>query len=338
MKPLIIPIFIPHQGCPHRCIYCDQTAVSGTARQSWTATSLQQHVEQHLQYSRRSPVQIAFYGGSFTVLSEKKQRFYLEAVQGFIARGRVQSLRLSTRPDAVSSHNLNFLQEMNVSTIELGAQSFSDSVLARCERGHSSSQTREAANRIRGRGFYLGLQLMPGLPGDSERQFLRTVDAAISLEPDFVRLYPTVVLAGTRLAHLYRSGHYRPLTVNEAVHWCKQALLRFTRASIPVIRTGLQAVLSLEQQGRIVAGPYHPAFGQLVKSALWYDRLEQPLEEARRLGSRLVIHAAAHQVSDIRGHRNTNTNRWQAKLGLDSLRVVGSTDLQEGEWRITAEV
>jgi histone acetyltransferase (RNA polymerase elongator complex component) len=336
-SPLIIPIFIPHEGCPHRCVYCDQTSISGvSSRPNWTPLSIRRQVEGFLDRSRRRPAQVAFYGGSFTMLSETRQRMFLESVQDLIRKGRVQSLRLSTRPDAIEPGNLSLLRARQVKTIELGVQSLSNKVLAASARGHNGRQVREAACCVREFGFQLGLQLMPGLPGDDRNQFLRTVDRAITLRPDFVRIYPTVVLAGAPLERLYRLGHYRPLAVSEAVDWCKEAELRFGRAGIAIIRMGLQTTASLEQPGRIVAGPYHPAFGQLVKSAIWYDRISKALEEASRCSRHLVIHAPQHELADIRGHRNGNLKNWVARLDLKSLSTAGCARTAAGNFRITS--
>jgi histone acetyltransferase (RNA polymerase elongator complex component) len=186
-------------------------------------------------------------------------------------------------------------------------------------------------------GFEMGLQLMPGLPRDSRETFLRTVDKSIALSPSFVRLYPTVVLSSTPLEHLYRKGHYRPLSLTQAVDWCKEAKQRFASAGIPVIRMGLQPSATLEQSGRIVAGPYHPAFGQLVLSSIWSDRITPVLKNSSLQSQRLRIHAAQHQLADIRGHRNDNLKKWRAELNLTSLETVASDHLGAGEFSVSTQ-
>ena len=256
--------------------------------------------------------------------------------RNFSKQGLVHSLRLSTRPDAIEASNLRFLQNMGVKTIELGAQSLSDSVLKAAARGHSSREVCEATLRLQQYGFEMGLQLMPGLPRDSRETFLRTVDKSIALSPAFVRLYPTVVLSSTPLEHLYRRGRYRPLSLKQAVAWCKKAKQLFSSAGIPVIRIGLQPTITLEQPGRIVAGPYHPAFGQLVHSSIWSDRISPVLKKVRLQSQRLVIHASPHQLADIRGHRNGNIKRWMTELKLTSLETVGCSQTGVGKFRVTA--
>ena len=336
-RPLIIPIFIPQEGCRHRCVYCDQPTISGASQASWSPSSIREHVRSYLGNCSRYPVQVAFYGGSFTLLPEARQRLFLESVQEFLKQGLVHSLRLSTRPDAIETDNLRLLQAMGVKTIELGAQSLSDSVLKAAARGHTSRDVYEATLKVQQYGFETGLQLMPGLPRDSRETFLRTVDKSIALSPSFVRLYPTVVLSSTPLEHLYRKGRYRPLSLTQAVAWCKEAKQRFATAGIPVIRIGLQPTVTLEQPGRIVAGPYHPAFGQLVLSSIWSDRISPVLKKASLQSQRLLIHAALHQLADIRGHRNDNIKRWLTELKLTSLETVASDQGAKEGFRVTSQ-
>ncbi len=337
IRPLIIPIFIPQEGCPHRCVYCDQATISGATQSSWSPGSVREQVQNHLDSSHRSLVQVAFYGGSFTLLSEARQRFFLEPVQEFLKRGQVHSLRLSTRPDAIEFNNLCFLHAMGVKTIELGAQSLSDKVLVASARGHSAKEVCNATFQLQQTGFQVGLQLMPGLPGDCRETFFQTVEKTIALRPNFVRLYPTVVLSDTPLERLYLRGRYKPLSLKEAVDWCKEAKQRFVSASIPVIRTGLQPTISLEQPGRIVAGPYHPAFGQLVQSAIWNERISPALKTARSQSPRLVIHASSHHLADIRGQRNENINRWLTELDLISLKTIARPQTGAGKFRVKVQ-
>jgi histone acetyltransferase (RNA polymerase elongator complex component) len=334
-RPLIVPIFIPQEGCRHRCVYCDQPTISGASQASWSPSSIRHHVRSYLDNCSRYPVQVAFYGGSFTLLPEARQRLFLESVQEFLKQGLVHSLRLSTRPDAIETKNLRLLQSMGVKTIELGAQSLSDSVLKAAARGHTSRDVCEATLKLHQYGFETGLQLMPGLPTDSQATFLRTVDKSIALRPSFVRLYPTVVLSSTPLAHLYRRGRYRPLSLEQAVTWCKEAKQRFASAGIPIIRIGLQPSVTLEQPGHIVAGPYHPAFGQLVLSALWRDRISPALQEASLQSQRLLIHAAPHQLADIRGHRNGNIKRWLTELNLTFLETIATDQCGKEGFQVT---
>ena len=194
-----------------------------------------------------------------------------------------------------------------------------------------------ASLKLRKNGFEVGFQLMPGLPGDYRATFFQTVEKSIALRPDFVRLYPTVVLSNTPLERLYLRGRYRPLSLDEAVDWCKEAKKWFAQSAIRIVRLGLQPSLSLEQSGRIVDGPYHPAFGQLVQSEIWNDRISPALGKACRQSPRLVIHAHSYDLADIRGHRSKNINRWLGELNLVSLATVACPNIGEGEFRVTVQ-
>ncbi|MCF6290095.1 MAG: radical SAM protein [Desulfobacterales bacterium] len=313
---LVIPVFVAHQGCPHRCIFCDQHAIIGNndGRQAVTLTpaGVIAVIDTWLARPRRFPgarVQVAFYGGSFTGMDQARQKELLRAVNPYLADGRVDALRLSTRPDYVVEETPAFLSRHGVEVVELGVQSMQDEVLAASRRGHGAAQVVQAVAHLRRAGIRVGLQLMLGLPGDSTVRFLDTIARVAELAPDFVRLYPTVVIAGSGLADLTAVGRYRPLGLNRAVALAARAKVFFAQHDIPVARMGLQPLPELA--AKVVAGPYHPAFGELVLARLFF-------KTARRLlaGSgpaRLAV--AAQDESALRGWKNSNIKRLQA-LGL----------------------
>ena len=203
---MIIPFFITHAGCPHQCVFCNQKNISGTSKPP-EASSLPASINRYLEARKDSTaVQVAFYGGSFTALPLAEQKAYLEAVRPFVTSGSVANIRLSTRPDSITPDILAVLKQYGVSIIELGVQSMDDEVLKRSGRGHSSADTRKACNLLRAEGFSIGLQLMPGLPGDAPETFQETVSQVLSLRPDFVRIYPALVIKDTPLAELYLAG------------------------------------------------------------------------------------------------------------------------------------
>jgi histone acetyltransferase (RNA polymerase elongator complex component) len=274
---MIIPFFIPHAGCPHQCVFCNQKNITGQ-HEPLDATRLPQKIHEYLKNDRSSnPAQIAFYGGSFTALLRDTQKSFLEAVRPFIRSGQIKSIRLSTRPDCISKEILDLLNEYHVETIELGAQSMDDRVLTLSGRGHTEADTVNAVTLLGEYRFTVGLQLMPGLPGDSAHGFLNTVNKAIALKPGFVRLYPTLVIKDTPLEELYHTGRYAPLSLDEAVSLCRDALTRFEQKGIEVIRIGLQPTEELRKPGTIVAGPYHPSFRQHVESLIFLDKMRAVL-------------------------------------------------------------
>ncbi len=318
---MIIPFFIPHSGCPHQCVFCNQKNITGQ-RIPMDPSSIPDAITGYLKKAdTNGPVQVAFYGGSFTALAQYRQRAYLEAVQPFIRSGRIKSIRLSTRPDCITEEILSFLKGHHVETIELGAQSMDDNVLACSGRGHRAKDTVLAVSIVREYKFTLGLQLMVGLPGDRAETFMRTVDTSISLRPDFVRLYPTLVVADTPLETLYRSGRYNPLSLDEAVLLCKEALVKFDGAGIEVIRVGLQSSEELEKTGAVVAGPYHSAFRQLVDSSLLLDKMRALLTECGAPVSEATFFVHPHDLSAAAGQKRANREALKQQFGLRALHL-----------------
>ncbi len=333
MKRLIIPVFIPNLGCPHRCLFCDQRPITGAPQALPTEAEVARAAAPYLASKRArrgGPRQLAFYGGTFTLLPEADQEYLLAIGRGYLARGEVDSLRLSTRPDAVDARCLARLAGSGVRTVELGAQSFDEGVLGLARRGHTAAQTREAARLIRAAGLELGLQLMCGLPGETRESFAASCRAAAALGPELVRLYPVLVLEGTGLARLWRQGGYRPLSLEEAAAWCAEALAIFEAAAVPVARAGLPPSAGLE--AALLAGPYHPAFGQLVRSAAWRERLRGRL--APLAGSPVRLEVAAADLSDLLGQRGESLRALAAELGLAALSATASTRLPRGGVRI----
>lgn len=323
MKTTIVPFFISHQGCPHRCVFCDQHRVAGADGALPGAAEILDRVAAYRRSSGSDAVQVAFYGGSFTGLPREEQERLLEPLQPLIASGQVSSLRLSTRPDSVDERCAAFLRGMGVGTVELGVQSLDDGVLARAGRGHSAADAVAAVAALKGEGIRVGLQLMPGLPGDSAGSSLATFTGALGLAPDFLRIYPTVVLAGTRLAGLYADGGYRPLTLRQAVALCKVMLHRALLAGVPIIRMGLQPSEDLARGGGVVAGPFHPAFRQLVEAELRYDLLVRLVAEWPCDGDGVEVSCSPARVSDVVGQRRSNLKRLLRERGVRVSAVRG---------------
>jgi histone acetyltransferase (RNA polymerase elongator complex component) len=263
------------------------------------------------QYRETSPgrgLEVAFYGGTFTALPRADQQGLLGALQPLLVSGRLASLRLSTRPDAVDPESASFLKAMGVGTVELGVQSMDEEVLRLSGRGHTARDAQRAVRALQEAGLNVGVQLMPGLPGDSEESSLSSLERVLSLKPSFLRIYPTLVIAGTELAALYRAGSYLPQSLDGAVTLCKRMLLAARRARVPVVRLGLQPTAELESPGVLLAGPYHPAFGQLVESELCYDLMCSMVAELPR-GSRVTFLAPAGRTSDLVGQGRRNLTR-----------------------------
>lgn len=337
MPPLIIPIFVLHQGCPQRCIYCNEEKAVGVGPPLITEAYFRETVSSYLTGKRRKkgPVQIAFYGGNFTGIDRARQRELLEMADIFIKQGLVESIRISTRPDYIDAAGLDLLKKFNVRTVEIGAQSLADDVLRLSRRGHTAADVRQAMELLKSSGFETGIHLMVGLPGDSPAGFARTVEATIALAPHTVRIHPTLVLAGTELAAMWAGGAYQPLSMAEAVAACRQALSKFAAAGIPVIRMGLQATPALEQAGNILAGPYHPSFRSLVEEAIFFDMTSRLLNRLHTKGGEITFSLSPGDVSSFRGSRNRNLEAIKEKFSLSLLTLA--VDPGQSRGCLTAE-
>ena len=266
-RECVIPVFVPHLGCRHECVFCNQRRISGSEKAA-TAATVKQAIEQSAALPRSGAKrQLAFYGGSFTAIEPERQEELLGAAAEAIGKGEIDAIRLSTRPDAIDETVLARLKRFGVETVELGAQSMDGEVLRLSGRGHTAEDVVRSSEAVKAAGFRLILQMMTGLPGDSAEKDIETAKKLIALRPDGVRIYPTVIVRDTALYDLWRAGEYREHTVEDAVAVCAQLMPLFEEANIPVIRLGLNPTEELSQ-GAAVAGAYHPALGELVRSRI----------------------------------------------------------------------
>lgn len=335
-RNLIVPVFIPNQGCPHRCVFCDQERITSQKAGNIDADTVTRVLDQALRSPRFPPgaeAEIAFYGGTFTRLPKAKMKELLEASAPYLNRGLFQSIRVSTRPDAVDRQTLEFLTFFKVRTVELGAQSLDEEVLDLTRRGHSAQDTFASVALLREQNFRVGIQLMPGLPGDSAMRFLATVERVAELRPDMVRLYPTVVLEGTELAQWYREGRYRPWKLEEALEICSESVLRLEDHDIPVIRIGLMSSPSFKEAGQILAGPFHDAFGHCVRSLVYHRRIEHCLPGFGD-AAHLCIRVHPNEIPLMRGHQNEGIRAVEKKTGAMVHSVIPDPCLSPGQIRV----
>ncbi|HUI46181.1 MAG TPA: radical SAM protein [Nitrospirota bacterium] len=318
---MIIPFFIPHSGCPHQCVFCNQKNIIGQSKPEDASTISGKIHRYRSTHTLGHSVEVAFYGGSFTALPLKTQKRYLEAVQPFLQANQVHTIRLSTRPDCIDGEILTLLKSYHVQTIELGVQSMNDDVLALSGRGHTAADTVNSCTLLRQQGFSVGLQLMPGLPGDSEVTFRETIGKVLELKPDNVRLYPVLVIKDTPLEELYKSRRYRPLTLGAAVSMCQEAAVRFEQHGIEVIRIGLLSTRELEKPGTILAGPYHPAFRQLVESSIFRDKMRWALKNAGGRITTAVFCVNPRDRSAVIGQKHENMIMIKKEFALDEITV-----------------
>lgn len=324
---LVIPVFIPHQGCPHQCSFCNQQSITGV-QGATVREDIKETISTWLGRPRKAgEVQVAFYGGSFTCIAPETQEEMLGAVQPFIRAGQVHSLRLSTRPDCIDDEIVARLGCYGVKTVELGVQSLDDDVLQQSLRGHTAEDSRKAVRLLKHNNLQVGMQLMPGLPGDRTRTFLQTVRETIDLAPAFVRIYPVLVLTNSPLAAMYHAKNYLPLSMNRAIGLAARAKVMFDEAVIAVVRMGLQPSPSLERE--LVAGPYHPAFGELVAARLWLNRI-RTLFVGLAASAVLEITISHRDLSAVIGPRRINMQRLHQLYGKERLVIHTQKDMKRG--------
>lgn len=317
-KRHIIPLFIPHLGCPNGCVFCDQKKITG-AGTAVTAREVREEIEKGLPLAGEE-CELAFYGGSFTAIPRHQQEELLEAVRPYREKGLIGAIRISTRPDAIDEDVLRQLKRYGVTTVELGCQSMDRAVLIRSKRGHSPEDTIRAVECLKEAGFQVILQMMTGLPGDDGSASHRTAEKIISLRPHGVRIYPTVVLAGTELETMMNRGEYSPHTVEAAVELCAELYELFLRAGIPVIRLGLNPT-ELLSSGGAVAGAYHPALGEKVLSRMYLRRAEVLLRQGKP-SERAMISVHPSRVSVMVGQKRENIFALKQEFGLKEIKVV----------------
>lgn len=320
----ILPVFVPHLGCPHACVFCNQRRITGQLRPA-DAETVRKIIQDAAALPRTGAKrQLAFYGGSFTAIDEAQQEELLQAAHEALERGEIDGIRLSTRPDAIDGTVLERLRRYGVETIELGAQSLDDEVLRRSGRGHTAADVKRASEMIKAAGFHLILQMMTGLPGDTPGRCVETARRIIRLQPDGVRIYPTVIVKDTALYELWRSGQYREHTVEDAVSVCARIVPLFEQAGIPVIRLGLNPTEELSG-GDAVAGAYHPALGELVKSRILLNQARELLDGVPA-GSRVTLGIGAPRLSQLIGQRKVNVITLRQEFSLAELQVQALPD------------
>lgn len=335
-KQYIIPIFVPHLGCPNDCAFCNQRKISGQMKKI-TESDVIDTIEFYLSNFKEKNAykEVAFYGGSFTGIDEETQNKLLEIAYEYVKEKKIDGIRISTRPDYIDKKTLKRLKKYKVKTIELGCQSTNDFVLQKCKRGHTYNDIVKASKLIRWYGFTLGHQMMVGLPESSALDDIKTAKDLIKLKPKIVRIYPVLVIRGTELENEYNNGEYEPLTVDQAVERCKELCYLFKKKKINVIRIGLQNTETISSPGstgsEVVAGPYHETFRQLVESSMYYDILLEKMKKISTKAKEIEIIVNPQDVNDVVGYKRENLNKLEE---LYEVNIVVKQDIKQKENKI----
>ena len=321
MKHANISLFVPHMGCPHQCSFCNQKTISGSVN-ALTPKEVTETLEKAV-CDNNDPqnTEIAFFGGSFTAIPREYMVSLLEATKPFIEKGCFSGIRISTRPDAIDSEVLEILKGFNVRSIELGAQSTDEEVLELNRRGHTRQDIINASELIKEKGFSLGLQMMTGLFGDTDEKSLKTCDDIISLKPDTVRIYPTVVLEGTKLGEMYKKGEYAPQILEDAVSLCSKLLKKFYDNNIKGGNV---------EEG-FLSGPFHPAFGELCESRIYLESARKLLKDFNGQTD-VTVFVNPREISKMTGQKGCN----KKALSDDGYKITvkGDENLNKYEIKI----
>ena len=361
-KKYVIPVFVPHLGCPNDCVFCNQKSISGQkknikkedakkiideflfhkpSKNFIDIRSLRniKNIDEFLEEikDRDGETEIAFFGGSFTAIEESKQEELLQLAYEYVKQGKVGSIRISTRPDYINKEILKRLKKYKVKTIELGVQSSNDYVLQKAGRGHTFEDVKKASKLIRKKGFVLGHQMMIGLPESTRQDEINTAKDLIRLKPKMVRIYPVLVLKGTKLEKDYQDEKYKALTVVQAVEICKELVRMFDDKNIDIIRVGLQNTDEISdpksKESQVIAGPYHPAFRQLVESAMWYDAIVSKIKKLNTKVKEVEITVNPIDVNSVIGHKKENVKKLKDIYDVD-LFVKQDKKIKQGKSKI----
>lgn len=320
-------------GCPNDCSFCNQKKITGVGT-SVTPIQVKGRIDRHLQTlaGQNAEIEVGFFGGSFTAIPIEEQTALLRVAYPYLEHGKITGIRLSTRPDCINEEILQNLKRFGVTMIELGVQSMDDEVLKKNFRGHTAEDARRASELIHAYGFALGHQVMLGLPGDTAEKAMQSVEELLAYKPENARIYPTLVIRDTLLAQWYQEGRYQPLGLEEAVEQSKQVLKKFRSAGTNVIRIGLLGSDNINPQKDVLAGPFHPAFGELVESELVYEKLTEQLLHTEGRNLQITVHPRF--VSTLIGCRKKNLKRLSEKFMLRNIQIIQEERMKIGEWRI----
>ncbi len=337
-KQYIIPIFVPHLGCPNDCIFCNQKSISGQ-KTNMTKEKAKKIIDDYLKSmtDENAQIEIAFFGGSFTAIETERQEELLQTAYEYIKLGKVESIRVSTRPDCIDKEILKRLKKYKVKTIELGVQSANDYILKRANRGHTFEDVKKASKLIRWYGFKLGHQMMVGLPESTRIDEINTAKALVKLKPKMVRIYPVLVVKNTKLEEEYEQGIYEPLSVVQAVEICKEIVRIFADKKIDIIRIGLQSTDEISdpqnEKSEVVAGPYHPAFRQLVESGMWYDAIVGKIKKLNVKVKKVQVTVNPVDANNVIGHKKENVQKLKDTYDVD-LILKQDKNIKQGKSKI----
>ena len=337
-KQYIIPIFVPHLGCPNDCIFCNQKSISGQMKQV-TEEEVEKTIQEFLNSFKDENLytEIAFFGGSFTGIDIELQEKLLKIAYKYVKEKKVDGIRVSTRPDYIDKNELKLLKKYGVKTIELGVQSANDYILKKAKRGHTFEDVKKASKLIIRYGFTLGHQMMVGLPDSTWIDEMNTAKELAKLKPKIIRIYPVLVIKRTELETEFAKGEYHPITLEQAVERCKELYYFFDKKKITVIRMGLQNtdIISNPENvsSEVVAGPYHEAFGQLVEDSIWYDKILNAIKKVNTKVAEIEIEINPENINNVIGHKKENIQKLKELYEVE-VRPKQNFNIKPGDFKV----
>lgn len=337
-KQYIIPIFVPHLGCPNDCIFCNQKSISGQMKQV-TEEEVEKTIQEFLNSFKDENLytEIAFFGGSFTGIDIELQEKLLKIAYKYVKEKKVDGIRVSTRPDYIDKNELKLLKKYGVKTIELGVQSANDYILKKAKRGHTFEDVKKASKLIRRYGFTLGHQMMVGLSDSTWIDEMNTAKELAKLKPKIIRIYPVLVIKRTELETEFAKGEYHPITLEQAVERCKELYYFFDKKKITVIRMGLQNtdIISNPENvsSEVVAGPYHEAFGQLVEDSIWYDKILNAIKKVNTKVAEIEIEVNPENINNVIGHKKENIQKLKELYEVE-VRPKQNFNIKPGDFKV----
>lgn len=322
----IIPIFVPHEGCPHNCVFCNQNTITGVTN-AVNAEYTRSIIEEYIKTipNKNAVIEVSFFGGTFTAIDIKKQKELLKVAKEYKDNGIVKYIHLSTRPDYIDDKILTNLKNYSVDVIELGIQSLDKEVLLKAGRGHSESDALKASKLIKEYGFTLGHQIMLGLPGDNFEKDTETARKSIEMKPDICRIYPSLVIKDTPMEKMYREGIYKPYTLDECIDICKVIYGMYTAHDINVIRVGLQPTKEINKGGDLIAGPFHPAVRELVEGSIINDMIFEYIKDINSSEVEIIINEK--DISKLYANKKQFFYDKKQELVNTKINIIQSKDI-----------
>ncbi len=315
----VVTVMTEPHACPHGvCVYCPggprfHTPQSYTGTEPAARRAAEHAYDPFAQTTARlralreighrtDKVDLIVLGGTFTSMDAAyKERFVqgcLDAMNGGpsssleeaqarneTAPARCIGLTVETKPDRFLGPEVEHALALGVTRVELGLQSTHDDILEAVHRGHTDAQSRAALARAKDAGLKVGIHMMPGLPGSDVDRDLESFGLLFedpAYRPDFLKIYPTLVLEGTALYEMWAHGRYTPLSLEEAIE-----LVARVKAMIPRW-CRLQRVQREIGAPQIRGGPTKGDLRSLARERLRSRGLECRCVRCREVGFRGV--------------------------------------------------